>query len=168
MNFSDPEISKVLNRFKEMNQQKPLPKIDSCPRCGQVGHTSANCPNQVPSIEEMQKGIEDRINKVISSPPDEWKTDNFGYFLPSKEGNKVIKEEKSWKDGEFCFNCGEFGHNAESCTQPTYYTLVHIFGQNLEQKGHKAIFERQALVDNVKNLCEGCENKANKEKEKLI
>ncbi|OHS95978.1 Zinc knuckle family protein [Tritrichomonas foetus] len=156
---SDPEIAKIIKQAAEMRQQQPLPKINSCPRCGEIGHISSDCPNSVPSADEMQNSIEERIKKAVALAPETWENDDMGLFLPSHQN--IIQEKRSWKDGPFCFNCGEFGHSEDTCTQPTYKKIVHVFGRTLEDKGHKAIFERQHLVDDVKSLCERSESQNN-------
>ncbi|KAK8848190.1 hypothetical protein M9Y10_019246 [Tritrichomonas musculus] len=154
---SDPEIEKILKRANEFSQQRPLPHFDSCPRCGEIGHTSDSCPNQVPTIEKMQNDIEERISKAIQLAPDSWQCDDMGLYLPSSKS--VNTSTKSWKDGEFCFNCGEFGHNCDNCNMPSYNKLLAAFGSTLEQKGNKAFLEKSHIIDNVKGICLRCEIK---------
>ena len=152
---SDPEIEKILMRSSALTQQKPLPHLDSCPRCGEISHTSDCCPNKVPTIEQMQNDIEERISKAMQLAPDTWKDDELGMYLPSTKN--IISNAKSWKDGEFCFNCGGFGHNCDNCNMPTYKKLLTVFGATLEQKGNKAFLEKARIIDNVKGMCLRCE-----------
>lgn len=149
---NDPEIAKIIKAANELNQPRPLPHLESCSRCGEIGHLSSNCPNQVPTIDQMQSEIEERISKAIQLAPDSWKDDEFGLYLPSSQN--VISNSKSWKDGEFCFNCGEFGHNSDNCKKPTYSKLVNVFGVTLEQKGNRAFLEKRRIIDNVKRMVE--------------
>lgn len=160
----DPEIAKIIKNASELNQQRPLPHFESCARCGEVGHLSDSCPNQVPTIDQMQKEIEDRILKALQLAPDSWKDDDFGLYLPSNQN--IISDTRSWKDGEFCFNCGEFGHNNDNCKKPTYSKLLNVFGATLEQKGSRASLEKSHIIDNVKGMIVRCEMKeAENEKE---
>ena len=152
---NDPEIAKILKNANELSQPRPLPHIDSCPRCGEIGHLSDSCPNRVPTIEQMQSEIEDRISKAIQLAPDSWKDDDLGLYLPSSRN--IISDSKSWKDGEYCFNWGEFGHNCESCKKPTYSQLLSAFGVTLDQKGNRAFLERRHIIDNVKGMVARCE-----------
>lgn len=91
-------------------------RYKSCARCGEVGHTSEGCPNRVPSAKAMRRAIEERIERAVAGAPSCWERDEYGLFMPSAA--PVIRERRSWADGPFCLNCGEFGHVRADCEKP--------------------------------------------------
>lgn len=161
LSSADPEIESIIHKAAAMFQKQPLPTIQSCPRCGEVGHDASVCPNQVPSFDSMDQFIEERISMSIQLAPKEWKEDEFGLYLPSTADSS--NDTKCWTDGEFCFNCGEFGHSKKDCQKPTSSEISRIFGDSLEQKGNRAIFLKSQYIDRVRRLCE----QPNKEKKDI-
>lgn len=105
-----------VEEIQEKRTELKVIKYKSCSRCGEIGHTSENCPNKILSLKQMKKNIEENIKKAIEVAPSTWVSDSYGLYMPSTE--EIIKEKRSWKDGKFCFNCGEFGHEIEECTKP--------------------------------------------------
>lgn len=149
----DPEIQAALQ------QQINLPKMKSasirylsCSRCGNIGHTADKCPENIPSTKQMQSSIESRIQTALGFAPLDWENDEDGLYLPSNE--EKISEKRSWNDGPFCFNCGQFGHEKESCLQPTYKQLYDLFSQtSLNRTDQKSTFEKKQLIAAINVHC---------------
>lgn len=134
-------------------QQNMNISFASCSRCGKVGHTAAKCRDNIPSIDEMNQRIEERINRAISLAPKEWIKDEYGLFLPPSI--KRIKVDYSWSDGPFCLNCGQYGHDIVDCGDPTSNQLTKLFSSStLNRTDSKSVFEKKQLISIIDAHCE--------------
>ena len=116
-------------------------------RCGQLGHVTENCTSEIPSNEKLRQQMLDLENESLQFRTEEWKEDDMGLYLPVKE--RVVGTDKSWSDGVFCFNCGEFGHTAEHCTEPTFETIDRMFSPYIGDKSDKGIEKKQQIIDAI-------------------
>ena len=154
---------------KEEKSDSPEPpaveKSMVCLRCGQIGHKTEDCKNEIPSISSMKKKMEEKLARAVENAPEEWKNDEYGLYLPGAKGR--FPAEKTWKDGVFCFNCGGFGHTAEECKEPTFDTLFKMFEPYLDDNTPKAKQQKERIIAAINKFCEseGREDNEHEEEE---
>ena len=152
----DPEIQEILKGMPEKKQQfKPLPKFKSCAKCGQIGHITSDCPNSV-TTNDLEIQIERRIEAALLQAPDSWIHDEFGLYKPSESNSDQpqMSREHSWKEGNFCFNCGQFGHHSSNCKEPDFSTLYNdVFGKNLMHFDAKSNLEKSNAIKALQRFC---------------
>ena len=128
-----------------------IEKHNICLRCGLIGHDSEKCNEKIPTIKEMTNIIEKSTNDIIKYPPKEWELDEFGYYLPTD--NRIINSKYSWKDGDFCFNCGNYGHKNDVCKEPNFTKLLELFSPLIGDNSNKASLEKNHLIDAINQFC---------------
>ena len=124
-------------------------KVMSCSRCGKIGHVVSQCTEDIPDAEELWAEIEAKIKAASATAPSEWQRDEFGWYLPNV--NSEISDHKSFADGEFCFNCGEFGHTSDSCQFPDRRELQKQFG-NCTDMSASARGQRAMIIRKLNSL----------------
>ena len=147
----DAEVSAILSASEanEIPKNKSVGRYLSCPRCGAVGHGPKDCRGQLPTTEDMMKEIERKISMAVGSAPREWKRDELGHYLPcSEEGNEPDRT-KSWADGVFCFNCGEFGHEEGDCSGPTREEIRKMMG-DLTDRSSAGLMYRRMVINKIR------------------
>jgi hypothetical protein len=148
--FADSDDPDVRAAQDEMNQNEPPIlaqglRLESCARCGALGHSHVRCRAPLPAFTAMQANISRKIERAISSAPSEWVSDDFGLYIPG-EGES---NGKSWPDGDFCFNCGAFGHKIDSCREPSFERVAKQFGETLEDKTSRSALEREKIIGDL-------------------
>lgn len=124
------------------NKQHPQ-NINVCLKCGAVGtHQTTECKEDIPSIEELQEQIQNRIDYALSHVPRGWEIDQFGYYQSSSKNPIKIPENQP-----NCANCGTFGHTTDKCKRPNRDEIYLKFGESLHQTGHAANEEREDIVN---------------------
>ena len=121
-------------------------RVLSCCRCGQIGHLASACTQEVPSTETLWAEIQKKIDLASTTVPSTWKRDTHGWYLP---GDAPTGDAKSFSDGPFCFNCGEFGHDEEACEMPDRAALKQQFG-NCTDQSKAGVIKRQEVIQKVR------------------
>jgi hypothetical protein len=121
------------------------PRVESCARCGALGHSHVRCRSPIPSFADIQAAITRKIDQAIASPSPEWVSDEFGLHI-SQQGEA---NGKSGPDGDFCFNCGTFGHTFDSCPDPSFEDVANQFGDTLNDRSARASLDREAIISSL-------------------
>ena len=131
--FHKLEVSevKILPPDEEkMKRSKSNQSISSnvlCYRCGNSGHISANCFDELPSLKEL----EDEMNKDISEAIEElkasnlYKEDEVGLYI---ENSNSINVNSNFSNSQICLNCGEVGHLIRQCPKPSMDQIIDEIG----------------------------------------
>jgi len=127
-----------------------------CLRCGEIGHKTCNCNAKIPKCQELEEEMNSRLSQAENNIPSEWKTDEFGYFLPSNE--RLIDSKNNWSNSVFCYNCGNPGHSEKDCLGPTQSGIELLFGPLMNNNSNKKVIEKQNLVEAIKIFCEKQQN----------
>ena len=138
--------------YKSQKGAQSIEKTSICMRCGQLGHTTEQCTQQIPSNLLMQKQLQEIENEAIQFKTSEWKEDDMGLFIPVEK--RIIQCEHTWKDGDFCTNCGLFGHTSDQCTEPDFETIDHMFAPYIKDKTAKAVEKKQQIIEALKKFDE--------------
>jgi hypothetical protein len=148
--FADSDDPDVRAAQEELSATEPAPlaqglRVESCARCGAIGHSHVRCRAPLPTFTDMQANITQKIEAAIASAPPEWVSDDFGLYLPGDNESNG----KSWPDGDFCFNCGAFGHTIEACLDPSFERVEREFGDTLEDKSSRSVLEKEAIIKSL-------------------
>lgn len=132
-------------------------KLQICMRCGMVGHTTENCKNEIPSNLSLRIQLEKMENESLKYADGSWAEDDLGMHIPVDK--RYTDVGKTWDDGDFCFNCGEFGHTAEECKEPTYEVIHKMVAPFIKDSSEKGIESKQRIVDALNKYHDSQEEK---------
>ena len=125
-----------------------------CFRCGAIGHISSQCHEELPSLqsiqEEMFRDVKEIIDEIVKE--DGYGEDQFGPY--KTDTVSPVSHSKSWKDGDFCTNCGEFGHKSSDCKKPTFAKLADKMGKYYQDNFTKPLKPIPDIQDRFFDLFE--------------
>mgnify|MGYP001130856746 CR=1 FL=1 len=149
-------VAKKLKRPSTPHEnQRTEEKIVVCQRCGEVGHLTNQCKGHVPDYVRVEAQMEaDLMALLASADCSGMEADDFGLF--STADSDRIPRDQSWKDGDFCCNCGRFGHVEEQCGQPSVKELERLYHKHSQAltKDEKASF-----ASALREFCGTCKTK---------
>jgi hypothetical protein len=130
--------------IRDAEPRPRVPRYDSCPRCGGVGHPVQQCQERIPLLTELQGTIHTKIARALARTPRTWVPDQFGLFQPAPyEG--AAPPPATFATAVFCFNCGRPGHTEAECREPTFAALLERFG-DVSDRSAQAVSARDAVI----------------------
>ncbi|OHT10864.1 hypothetical protein TRFO_19759 [Tritrichomonas foetus] len=87
-----------------------------------------------------------RLDFALSQVPPEWKSDEYGFYLPSVNRPPIPEGQPN------CANCGEFGHTTDECKKPNRDKINFLFGSSLSNTGAAAQEEREEVISKLKRM----------------
>ena len=121
-------------------------KQSICLRCGKTGHAIEKCKSEIPSIVSMRNQLEKMEKEALTySSQINWEKDELGLY--EHADSRCTNVGKTWGDGDFCFNCGEFGHTAENCKEPTFDVINSMVAPIAKDSSAKGVEARKKIVD---------------------
>ena len=143
-------------RSKQNTQNDPI----ICLRCGQIGHKTEDCNQDLPTIEQMRIQMDRKTRTAITDCSKNWINDEYGLYM---EAPRSIPSDKTFNDGIFCFNCGCFGHSEEDCTEPTFDTLYKLFKPYLNDHSAKSTQKKKDIIKSIHKFVKQNEKKKTKQ-----
>lgn len=127
----ETEVKRLPPNPQKISRKQSTNKVSNviCFRCGQMGHISAQCHEELPTLQSIEAEVMNDVDEVIEQLMKE-----PGYYNDETGPYKVtalspVKHDKSWSNGVFCLNCGEFGHQHNHCQRSNYATLANELGK---------------------------------------
>jgi hypothetical protein len=148
---SDDEAELYSLAFFHQNRDLPAPEIIRssslsrtqssshlskvvCFRCGELGHMRFSCTKELDSCEDLEKEVNDDIERVIERKRNcgNIRSDEFGLWFSGFEGS--VPTELSWRTTVFCTNCGCGGHRERDCKHRPFSQIAYRMRECLQPK----------------------------------